>query len=379
MRRRETVWPSVECWGFAGGPPSGHSRLRETEGARRGGIAGDAPLVVAGEPEGGVAGSPLRGRPDVDARLAQALHGGQGDHGPGPLAPGGRATGAAETTLATGGQHGLLGAPLPGQGPDLAGGEATFSLGPFGGLGDAVALAQDVGLPLLEAHRARRHVFLVVGAFAEPGEGDSQAQGHVGAQTGGEPLVGKQAGGVVEVGVDEHHLHAQFLEPVAARGALEGGVDASARALRVGRPEDDHLRVLERVFQQIVLLGDAQAVAEAPHVHAGPVPAFPAVGVVLSVGEAHQVHEAVVGAGAVTHDTPEMVRPRGSEDGRRPLLALQPDYLLGDDVQGLVPADGLVAGMPRFWALRPPGPVEPGAPLGSKSTRLSGVRMRLGE
>ena len=28
--------------------------------------------------------------------------------------------------------------------------------------------------------------------------------------------------------------------------------------------------------------------------------------------------------------------------------------------------------VPLFWAFRPPGPVEPGAPLGSQSTRLSG-------
>ncbi len=28
--------------------------------------------------------------------------------------------------------------------------------------------------------------------------------------------------------------------------------------------------------------------------------------------------------------------------------------------------------VPRFWMLRPPGPVEPGAPFGSKSTRFMG-------
>ena len=35
--------------------------------------------------------------------------------------------------------------------------------------------------------------------------------------------------------------------------------------------------------------------------------------------------------------------------------------------------------LPRFWVLRPPGPVEPGAPLRSKSTRLSGYITRLDE
>jgi hypothetical protein len=34
---------------------------------------------------------------------------------------------------------------------------------------------------------------------------------------------------------------------------------------------------------------------------------------------------------------------------------------------------------PRFWMLRPPGPTEPGAPAGSKSTRFMGKRIRAGE
>ena len=37
------------------------------------------------------------------------------------------------------------------------------------------------------------------------------------------------------------------------------------------------------------------------------------------------------------------------------------------------------ADLPRFCALRPPGPVEPGAPLGSKSTRFMGYMMRSSE
>ena len=37
------------------------------------------------------------------------------------------------------------------------------------------------------------------------------------------------------------------------------------------------------------------------------------------------------------------------------------------------------ADLPRFCALRPPGPVEPGAPFGSKSTRFIGYMMRSSE
>ena len=123
-----------------------------------------------------------------------------------------------------------------------------------------------------------------------------------------------------------------------------GAVDA-AGGLGVGRPEHHHLAVLEGVLEEVVLLGDAQAVGEAPHVVAAPLPAFPAVGVVLDVGHAPQVDEAVVGAEAVADVAPQVVRRGGGHDGGRPVLALEADHLLGHDVEGLVPADGLVAGL----------------------------------
>ena len=171
-------------------------------------------------------------------------------------------------------------------------GTADSRLGPLGRLRHAVGLAEHVGLPLVEADRAAGDVLLVVGALGQPGEGDGQPQGHVGARPGSEPLVAEQAGGVVEVGVDDDHLHAQFLEPAAPDGAFEGPVHPVAARFGVGRPVDHHLGVLERVLEQPVLLVDAQAEAVAPHVDGAPVPALPTVGVVLGVGAAHQVHEA---------------------------------------------------------------------------------------
>ena len=101
--------------------------------------------------------------------------------------------------------------------------------------------------------------------------------------------------------------------------------------------------VLKRVLQQVVLLGQAQAVALTPHVGRAPVPAFPAVGVVLAVGEAHQVHEAEVGAVAVADVAPHVVRTGGAEDGARAAFPLDPLDLGRHDVEGLVPGDGLVA------------------------------------
>ncbi len=179
--------------GIGRGSAVGPQAAGETKAAQGGRVAGDAALVVAREPEGGVAGRALRRGPDVDAGLAQALHGGQGDHRPRPLVAGGGAAGAAETALAAGGEHGLLGAPLPGQGPDLPGGDAALALRPLRRLGHVVGLAEDVVLPLVEADGAGGHVLLVVGALGEPRERDGEAEGHVGAQAGREPLVGEQA------------------------------------------------------------------------------------------------------------------------------------------------------------------------------------------
>jgi hypothetical protein len=115
--------------------------------------------------------------------------------------------------------------------------------------------------------------------------------------------------------------------------------------LRVRRPEHHHLCVLEGVFEEVVLLGDAEAVGEAPHVGATPLPAFPAVRVVLAVGEPDEVHEAVVGAEAVADVSPEVVGAGGGHHRRRPELALDADHLGGDHAERLVPADGLVAGL----------------------------------
>ncbi len=98
-------------------------------------VAGDAALGVAREEELLVAGSALRGAPDVAARLAVALHGRQGDHDAGPLVAGGGTAGAAPAAETAGGQHGLLAAPLAGQRPDLARRDARLDLGPLGVFG----------------------------------------------------------------------------------------------------------------------------------------------------------------------------------------------------------------------------------------------------
>ena len=238
----------------------------------------------------------------------------------------------------------FLAAPLASQSPDLARRDARLDFGPLGGLRNAVALAEHVVLPLVEAGGPFGDVVLVVEVFGQPGVGDAQAEGHVGAEPRREPLVGEEAGRVVEARVDKHHLDAELFHPEAPRRALEGGVDATAGNLGVGRPEDHHLGVLEGVFEQVVLLGDAQAVAVAPHVHAAPVPALPAIRVVLAVRVADQVHEPEVRAVPVAHVAPQVMGTGRGQYGRRADFAVQTDDLVADDVERLVPADRLVSG-----------------------------------
>ncbi len=341
------AWPSVESWVLTVGcepVPVGEHAIRPAVGGRRLlGVAGDAALGVAGEDERLVAGRALRGAPDVAARLAVPLHGGEGHHRARPLVTGGRAAGAAPAAQAAGGEHRLLGAPLARQGADLARRDAALALRPLRRLGHVVALAEHVVLPLVEADGVLAHVVLVVEILGKPGVGDAETEGHVGAEARREPLVAEELGRVIEVGVDEHHLEAELFHPVAAAGALEGGVDAAAGRLGVGRPEDDHLAVLERVLEQVPLLGDAEAVAVAPHRYGTPVPSLPAVGVVGALGETHEVEEAVVGAVPVADVAPEVMRALGGHDGAGADLTMAALDLVGDDVERSLPADGLVA------------------------------------
>ena len=270
-------WPAVVLMLEGDGKVVLPSNMRQANlkpAARVLAVAGDAALGVAGEVELVVHRGALGGGVDVGARLAHALHGGQCDHAAGPLDAVRGPAGAAPAAEAAGGQHGLLLAPLAGEGADLGGRHAGFGFGPLAGLRNAVGLAEHVVGPFVEAVGVGGHVFLVVGAFGQPGVGDGEGQGVVGADLGREPLVADEAGGVVVERVDEHHLDAGFLHPVPADGGLVRGVDTGVH-FRVGRPEDDHLAVLHGVLEQVVLLGVAQAPAEAPHVHAAPVPALP--------------------------------------------------------------------------------------------------------
>ena len=75
-----------------------------------------------------------------------------------------------------------------------------------------------------------------------------------------------------------------------------------------------------------------------------PVPAFPAVGVMMHPRHADRVDETEIGAEVVPDIAPGMVGAVTVGDGAGPVHALLSVDLLGHQVERFVPADRLIAG-----------------------------------
>ena len=206
-------------------------------------VAGDAALGVAREEERQIdRRAPLQ-IAEIHARLAQPLHRHEAHHRARPLVAGGAAAGAAEAVAEpAGGEIGALGAPLPRQRAHRARRHAGLALLPFGRLGDAVVVAEDVALPLLEAVRARRDEVLVVQALVDPDMGDGERQRGVGAGARRDPVAAQEGRGVVEIGIDVDDRDAELLQPLAPDRAFVAAVDAAGR-FRIARPEHHHLGI----------------------------------------------------------------------------------------------------------------------------------------
>ncbi len=330
--------------------PAFHALDPAIAGGRVVDIARDRTFGIPGEHKVRVVRRALGRAPDIAARFAQALHGCQADHQAGPLVAGRGPAGAAPTAQTTRGEHGLFAAPFAGQRPDLAGGNGALVFSPLWRLWLAILFAQDIVLPLVKAHGPGGDVFLVIEVFGDPDIGYGAGHGIARIRPWREPLVRKEASSVVVEGIDKDHLDPQVLQPLAADGALKGGVDAAGR-LGVAGPEHHHLGVLEGVLQQVILFRDAKSVAEPPLVHAAPVPTLPTVGVVIGIGAAHQVQEPEVGAVAVADVAPQVVRRASAHHRPGTELLLDPLDLVGDDLGRLVPTDPLVARDPPVLAV----------------------------
>ena len=236
-------------------------------------VAGEAALAVAREVEAEVERRAELQVAEVAARPAVALHGAEDGHHPRPLHARRAAAGAADTHApASCAEVGLLAAPLACQCAHVAGGHARFLFLPFGRLGHAVALAEDVGLPFVEARRPLLDELLVVQPLGDPDVAQRLGQGRVGAGLRRNPLAAEVGGGVVEIGIDVDHLDAELARPLATARALE-----AVGRVRVAGPEHDHLGFLQAVLHGAVELRAAQSQAVAPVVHGAPEPALPAV------------------------------------------------------------------------------------------------------
>ena len=306
--------------------------------------------------EAHVEGRTLAGAsPEVDPRLAEALHGHEVDAQPAPLGGVGLTAGAGGSKDAGHGQHGLLGRPLARQGRDGVSRDVTDRRRPLRGLGRLVlALAQDVLLPFVKTVGAVLDEEVIVGVLGEPHVGDGLGQRRVGARARSYPLVAHGARGAVVVRVDDHELDAHFLHPVTPDEVLLAAVHVGG-AVGVHRPEDDLLGVLEGVLQQLGLLAVAQAPPVAPGVGRAPVPPLPAVRVVEAHAVAQDVEEAAQGPELVVEEAPVVMGRGHGGDGRRAVRLPDAGDLAGNEVQRLIPGDALVLVLaPQF---RMPVPV----------------------
>ena len=194
----------------------------------------------------------------------------------------------------------------------------------------------------------------VKGVFGDPDKGDGHGHGRAAAHADGDPFPIHGRGGIVVVGVDEHHLDPFLPEPQAPHGGILARVGAPGGVGIIG-PEHDHFRMLQGIFQQVVLFGHTQAPEETIGMGGAPVPAFPAVRIVEDRRIANHVEKTVKGAHLVAHDAPVVVGGCHACERRRSIGFPDPVDLGPHHVQRLVPADSLVRRLaPILWV---PGPV----------------------
>ena len=212
---------------------------------------------------------------------------------------------------------------------------------PRRGLGRAVGtLAQDVGLVGRPGRRSLGQGVLVVAdavgveevlvhqVLGDHDVGHGVHEGGVGAGADGDPLVGVGGGAGREARVDDHHARAALLDGVdhvpgvaGARGAVLGEVVAKQHdELGVGQVACQVARALAVHVGQGVL-GLRRAVAAAQREEAA-----------VYVDEPHE---------EVADVLRDDAGGRGHGNGLGPVGVQHAPVVLGDDVDGLVPADAL--------------------------------------
>ena len=242
-----------------------------------------------------------------------------------------------------GAEVGVPARPLAGKRTYIAGRNAGLRFLPLRRLRDPVGCAEHVIAPLVETVRMRSDVVLVVGPFRDPDVGNRDRERRARCRARRDPLAAQQLDRVVVVGIDVDELDPGLVEPLPPDRALERAVGAAVR-FGIARPEDDHFGVLEAILHRPVGLRLPHAHRPAPVVRRAPVPAFPAIGVVVHLGHADGVLELAQRAQVVADVPPGVVRRVTAGDRARAVNRLLPLDLVRDDVERFVPAYALVTG-----------------------------------
>ncbi len=283
----------------------------------------------------------------VDAGLAEPLHRREAHHHARPLDAGLVAAGAAVAVApAAGREIDALLAPFTRQRTHVPGGNTGLLLLPFRRLGNAVLLADEIGLPFVETDRVGLDVGFVVEAFLDPHVGDGHGHGDRGGGLGREPLARQELrrGIIIRVDVDDLDPELGILQPLPAHGAFLRPVGTGG-GFGVGGPEHDHVAVLQTVLDRAVGLRLADAQRVAPVMHRAPVPAFPGIRIVVNARETDRVAEAEQRGEVVADIAPGVMRTMRHRDGARAVVALHPFDLAGHEVERLLPGDARITGL----------------------------------
>ena len=186
-------------------------------------------------------------------------------------------------------------------------GDAAALARPFGGLRDAVFLAEDVIRDLIEADGVRVDVLLVVDALGDHDVHRAEVECSIGVRQDGDPFEGLVADGrVVAERVDGHEFLAELFPVLEQAGEEHGRV--VLRELPVACVEDEQIGVLGDVLDDVVvavavLRGRDQTAAAVeagtPEMLGAPVPALDGVGRArLASVAAQKVHGGHVHAAA---------------------------------------------------------------------------------
>ncbi len=141
-----------------------------------------------------------------------------------------------------------------------------------------------------------------------------------------------------------HNVDAKIrvLEPLPPDGAFLCTV-GPAGGLGVSRPEHDQIAILQAVFNGAIGFGLTDPQAVAPVMDGAPIPAFPAIRVMMQMGHADRITEPVERAEVITDIAPGVMRAMRVGYRARAMDALLALNFGRDDINRLIPGNPFIA------------------------------------